>query len=79
MIREEDAKKLDKLKTFDLTLRFGPCVGLSRMTRWNRAKELGLDPPQEIKMLIEDNALKRRVGLLQVERCLWYDILEIHQ
>lgn len=76
---EEDKKKLDKLKAFDLTLKFGPCVGLSRMIRWNRANELGLDPPQEIKLLIEDEALKKRVGLLQVERCLWYDILEIRQ
>lgn len=76
---DEDRKKLDKLKAFDMTLRFGPCVGLSRMTRWHRARDLGLDPPQEIKALIEDKALKKRVGVLQVERCLWYDILEIHQ
>ena len=49
------------------------------MVRWNRAKELGLDPPQEIKLLLEDEALKKRVGVLRVERCLWYDILEIRQ
>ena len=75
---KEDEKKLDKLKAFDLTVKFGPCVGLSRMTRWERAKELGLDPPDEIRVLLEDEPLKRRIGSPQVERCLWNDILEIH-
>ena len=75
---EGDQKNLDKLRAFDLTAKFGPCVGLSRMVRWKRAMELDLDPPAEVKGLLEDKALKGRVGLTQVERCLWYDILEIH-
>ncbi|CBQ67938.1 related to DNA polymerase delta subunit 4 [Sporisorium reilianum SRZ2] len=36
------------LRVFDLDPNFGPCMGMSRLERWQRAKELDLDPPQEI-------------------------------
>ncbi len=36
------------LRVFDLDPNFGPCIGLSRLERWQRAKDLDLDPPQEI-------------------------------
>ncbi|KTW30845.1 hypothetical protein T552_00556 [Pneumocystis carinii B80] len=40
------------LNTFDLTYKYGPFVGLSRLDRWNRAVKLGLCPPIEIKRLL---------------------------
>ncbi|GAC93361.1 DNA polymerase delta subunit 4 [Pseudozyma hubeiensis SY62] len=36
------------LRVFDLDPNFGPCMGMSRLERWQRAKDLELDPPQEI-------------------------------
>ncbi|EST06463.1 DNA polymerase delta, subunit 4 [Kalmanozyma brasiliensis GHG001] len=36
------------LRVFDLDPNYGPCMGMSRLERWQRAKELDLDPPQEI-------------------------------
>ena len=42
-----------ELKKFDLDYNFGPCCGLKRIDRWNRASRLGLEPPEHIRKLIE--------------------------
>ena len=31
------------------------CVGISRLERWERAKQLGKDPPDHIRELIEQH------------------------
>lgn len=36
------------LRLFDMTSKFGPCIGLPRLTRWHRAHRLGLEPPIEV-------------------------------
>lgn len=43
-----------KLRIWDLTGRFGPCSGMTRLERWERAERFGLDPPQEIKQILDD-------------------------
>ncbi|XP_058496836.1 DNA polymerase delta subunit 4 [Solea solea] len=48
-VREDE---LHKLRQFDLDWRFGPCTGISRLQRWERAKLHGLDPPEEIRELL---------------------------
>ncbi|KAF9350243.1 hypothetical protein BGX34_001341 [Mortierella sp. NVP85] len=40
------------LRQFDLTSKYGPCLDLTRLERWERAYELGLDPPQNVKTLL---------------------------
>uniref|UniRef100_A0A3Q2PHU6 DNA polymerase delta 4, accessory subunit n=2 Tax=Fundulus heteroclitus TaxID=8078 RepID=A0A3Q2PHU6_FUNHE len=45
-------EEMRKLKQFDLDWRFGPCTGISRLQRWERAKSHGLDPPEEIRELL---------------------------
>ncbi|SAM68135.1 related to DNA polymerase delta subunit 4 [Ustilago bromivora] len=40
------------LRVFDLDSNFGPCMGMSRLERWQRAKHLDLDPPQEIHEIL---------------------------
>eukprot|EP01023_Acetabularia_acetabulum_P041759 TRINITY_DN408_c0_g1_i1.p3 TRINITY_DN408_c0_g1~~TRINITY_DN408_c0_g1_i1.p3 ORF type:complete len:106 (-),score=11.03 TRINITY_DN408_c0_g1_i1:337-654(-) len=49
-----DDETLDKLRIFDLTVQFGPSIGMSRLDRWNRAYKLGLNPPREIKQILEN-------------------------
>uniref|UniRef100_A0A3P8TW46 DNA polymerase delta 4, accessory subunit n=1 Tax=Amphiprion percula TaxID=161767 RepID=A0A3P8TW46_AMPPE len=49
-IREEE---LQKLRQFDLDWRFGPCTGISRLERWERAKLHDLNPPEEIRELLQ--------------------------
>ncbi|XP_019939457.2 DNA polymerase delta subunit 4 [Paralichthys olivaceus] len=45
-------KELQKLKQFDLDWRFGPCTGIGRLQRWERAECHGLNPPEEIRDLL---------------------------
>ncbi|KAF5373284.1 hypothetical protein D9615_007379 [Tricholomella constricta] len=40
------------LRVFDLTYEYGPCVGISRLDRWERATALGLNPPPEVKDIL---------------------------
>ncbi|VAH09407.1 unnamed protein product [Triticum turgidum subsp. durum] len=39
----EDAER--KAREFDMDMRYGPCLGLTRAQRWQRAAALGLAPP----------------------------------
>ncbi|KAF3687081.1 DNA polymerase delta subunit 4 DNA polymerase delta subunit p12 [Channa argus] len=43
---------LQKLRQFDLDWKFGPCTGISRLQRWERAKVHGLNPPEDIRELL---------------------------
>lgn len=36
------------LRHFDLSSQYGPCIGISRLARWKRAKGLGMEPPVEV-------------------------------
>lgn len=61
-----DAHDESALRQFDLTSKFGPCTGMSRLERWERAAQLGLDPPIKVKQLV----LKHGESS-QFNRCLW--------
>jgi len=41
------------LRTFDLSYQYGPCIGMTRLERWSRAETMGLNPPKEIKEILE--------------------------
>ncbi|KAG5519236.1 hypothetical protein PMAC_002324 [Pneumocystis sp. 'macacae'] len=48
-----DTMHIDEiLNKFDLTYQYGPFLGLSRLNRWNRAEELGLCPPINVKEIL---------------------------
>nr|XP_040041990.1 DNA polymerase delta subunit 4 [Gasterosteus aculeatus aculeatus] len=49
-IQEEE--NWQRLRQFDLDWSFGPCTGISRLQRWQRAKLHGLSPPEEIRDLL---------------------------
>ena len=52
------------LRSFDLNSRFGPCTGMSRLERWERAQALGLDPPQDVrKTLLKSTATTNQDSL----------------
>jgi hypothetical protein len=42
----------DILRMFDLDVRYGPCVGISRLERWERAQALGLEPPLLVREVL---------------------------
>ncbi|KAI8619074.1 DNA polymerase delta, subunit 4-domain-containing protein [Chytriomyces sp. MP71] len=38
----------DTLRKFDLDMKFGPNIGLTRLERWERANKFNLDPPKSV-------------------------------
>ncbi|GAB2293317.1 hypothetical protein Dimus_027519 [Dionaea muscipula] len=51
------------LRQFDMNMAYGPCIGINRLTRWERAHRMGLNPPREVEALL-------RAGKAD-ETCLW--------
>lgn len=47
---EED---LYLLFQFDLDLKYGPCIGITRRTRWLRAQRMNFNPPKSILELLD--------------------------
>ncbi|XP_076971679.1 DNA polymerase delta subunit 4 isoform X1 [Tamandua tetradactyla] len=43
-----DEAELELLRQFDLAWQYGPCTGITRLQRWHRAQQMGLDPPPEV-------------------------------
>ncbi|CAM0911152.1 unnamed protein product [Alopecurus aequalis] len=43
--RREEEGRDRKAREFDMDMRYGPCLGLTRAQRWHRAAALGLAPP----------------------------------
>ncbi|KAJ1394866.1 DNA-polymerase delta, subunit 4 [Sesbania bispinosa] len=46
------------LRQFDLNMAYGPCLGMTRLARWERAQKLGLNPPQEIERLLKSGKVQ---------------------
>ncbi|KAG5029160.1 hypothetical protein AAZX31_05G114500 [Glycine max] len=46
------------LRQFDLNMAYGPCLGMTRLARWERAQRLGLNPPQEIDRLLKSGKVQ---------------------
>ncbi|CAG8443074.1 17866_t:CDS:2 [Acaulospora morrowiae] len=42
------------LQQFDLEYKYGPCLGVRRLDRWERAHKLGLSPPIKIRELLTE-------------------------
>ncbi|KAK7920606.1 hypothetical protein PG985_008628 [Apiospora marii] len=61
-VHQEDLSQAEKvLRYFDVSSQYGPCVGITRMRRWQRADKLGLNPPPEVLAVLlkeEENGTK---------------------
>ncbi|KAG2137740.1 DNA polymerase delta, subunit 4-domain-containing protein [Suillus cothurnatus] len=52
-IHAEGQNKIHQiLRLFDMSYEYGPCVGMSRIERWERAASLGLNPPDEVRHIL---------------------------
>lgn len=65
MVTDDYSKNEEALREFDMNMSYGPCLGITRLARWERATRLGLNPPKEIEGLL-------KAGAVQGE-CLWHD------
>ncbi|KAJ3332849.1 hypothetical protein HDU76_012842 [Blyttiomyces sp. JEL0837] len=68
----ERKEMIDTLKQFDLNMKFGPNVGISRLERWERANKLGLAPPQDVGEILKSDLVQNDVELREA---LWHGIL----
>ncbi|KAI9483806.1 MAG: DNA polymerase delta, subunit 4-domain-containing protein [Benjaminiella poitrasii] len=71
-IHQERLVEIDKLmKAFDLNYIYGPCVGINRLDRWERAQQLALDPPKRVKeILLNDKTQKYKHSLFHQFRMI---------
>lgn len=46
------------LRQFDMNMAYGPCIGITRLDRWNRASKLGLNPPKEVENLLTSDKVR---------------------
>ena len=37
-----------------MDMQYGPCIGVSRFDRWQRAQRLGLNPPAAVWAMLEE-------------------------
>ncbi|KAL1923360.1 uncharacterized protein VTP21DRAFT_8340 [Calcarisporiella thermophila] len=67
-IHQEGLSNTDRLlRSFDLDSTYGPCLGLTRLERWERAKKYGLAPPDKIRrVLLRKEKAKDEEALLCV-------------
>lgn len=63
-----DANILEKLLQFDLDITYGPCVGISRMVRWNRANDFQKKPDKNIHKILSSYPPDND----QIQQCIWY-------
>lgn len=48
----------DVLRQFDMNMVYGPCIGMNRLDRWNRANKLGLNPPKEVESALKSDKVR---------------------
>ncbi|WFD22312.1 hypothetical protein MEQU1_000980 [Malassezia equina] len=54
------------LRVFDLNPAYGPCMGMTRLERWHRAQEIGENPPEPVRDILEtrEGVLALRLSVL---------------
>ncbi|KAF5198120.1 polymerase delta [Thalictrum thalictroides] len=62
-LKDDYDEQEEVLRQFDMNMAYGPCIGLTRLARWERANKLGLNPPEHIEGLLKEG----KVGF----ECLW--------
>ncbi len=44
---------MEELRQFDMNLKYGPCIDMTRLERFERAEKFGLNPPAYIRKYLE--------------------------
>ncbi|CAA3032608.1 DNA polymerase delta subunit 4 [Olea europaea subsp. europaea] len=62
-LQDDYDSKEEILRQFDMSMAYGPCLGMTRLDRWERAKALGLNPPKDVERLLRAEKVNAQ--------CLW--------
>ncbi|XVF30579.1 hypothetical protein REPUB_Repub16aG0070500 [Reevesia pubescens] len=57
-LKEDYDDEEQLLRQFDMNMAYGPCLGITRLARWERAQRLGLNPLKEIENLLKAGEVK---------------------
>eukprot|EP00892_Ulva_mutabilis_P001519 jgi/Ulvmu1/11368/UM075_0030.1 len=55
------------LEQFDFDTKFGPCCGMTRIERWDRAQRFDLNPPPQVQQI-----LTRLDSADDAQNCIWH-------
>ncbi|KAL5513407.1 hypothetical protein ACEPAH_3806 [Sanghuangporus vaninii] len=66
---EKQTKIHHILRVFDTSYEYGPCIGMTRLQRWERAHALGLNPPPEVREILLS---KQGLGEDEYRQCVFY-------
>uniref|UniRef100_A0A0D9XFR4 DNA polymerase delta subunit 4 n=1 Tax=Leersia perrieri TaxID=77586 RepID=A0A0D9XFR4_9ORYZ len=71
-LKDDFSEQEEQLRQFDMNLKFGPCIGVTRLQRWERASAMGLHPPPHLRDLLLNTASagSRNNNSPSLE-CLW--------
>ena len=64
MIEDKYGEEEEVLRQFDMDMKYGPCIGVDRLDRWERAEAMGLHPPPHVRDLLADSTGMKL-------QCLW--------
>ncbi|MQM04800.1 hypothetical protein Taro_037604 [Colocasia esculenta] len=71
-VDKEYGPEEEVLRLFDMDMKYGPCLGVTRLERWERAARLGLHPPAELEGLLLRHREAGGGGAPAVKlECLW--------
>lgn len=59
------------MRIFDLNATYGPCTGMTRLERWQRAHDIGEEPPVELREI-----LQTREGILDLRLSILDQVME---
>ncbi|KAI0112171.1 DNA polymerase delta, subunit 4-domain-containing protein [Nemania sp. FL0031] len=72
-LHQDDLSLAEKiLRYWDVSSQYGPCIGVTRLKRWQRADKLGLNPPIEVLAVMMQEEDKGTQG---IERAYMDDVL----
>ncbi|KAM3259020.1 hypothetical protein ACQJBY_050655 [Aegilops geniculata] len=71
-LKDDFSEQEEQLRQFDMDMKFGPCIGVNRLQRWERASAMGLQPPPHLRDLLarSSSGNNRNNGGPSLE-CLW--------
>ncbi|KAI0422527.1 DNA polymerase delta, subunit 4-domain-containing protein [Xylaria grammica] len=72
-LHQEDLSLSEKiLRYWDVSSQYGPCIGINRLKRWQRADKLGLSPPVEVLAVLmrEEDKGTRRIEMAYMDNIL---------
>uniref|UniRef100_A0ACD5Y049 Uncharacterized protein n=1 Tax=Avena sativa TaxID=4498 RepID=A0ACD5Y049_AVESA len=71
-LKDDFGEQEEQLRQFDLDMKFGPCIGVNRLQRWERASAMGLQPPPHLwDLLTHASSVKNRNNGGPSPECLW--------